>query len=391
MLEDRVAKRNLIAVTLSNLFRGIAVGGMQALFSLYMSWLGYSMSIIGIVISVSNIISAITLPAIGYLIDTYGPRRIVFGTGLMLAIGLFILEFPSLIVLAASYTLFLLAFFYGQPARTTFLAHSVASTVLGTSIGVTAAVFSASRTAGPALGGYAVAYLGYKKTFLILSFMAFLSSVIFIILSSETTTNNSDVKRQRSLSDAYKNLLRQKGILKKIYLMSATDRFGWSLWFPMLSAHLYKWGYTEEYVGLIMSGQGLVQSLVLPIAGRITDKMRPGRIVALSEVFGIISAILLSHPLPAFRATSGLLLLGLSIAFWIPGYNSLIAQFSKREELGKNYATANVYRSVASIPSPYIGGLLYDAVSPVTPFLLSTIPLAMVGYSLYKIDAGERV
>ncbi len=377
-------KRNLVAVTLSNLFRGIAVGGMQALFSLYMSWLGYSMSIIGVVISISNIISAITLPAIGYLIDMYGPRRIVFGTGLMLAVGLFILRFPSLIVLAISYTLFLLAFFYGQPARTTFLAHSVASTVLGTSIGITAAVFSASRTAGPALGGYAVAYLGYKNTFLILSLMAFLSSIIFIVLSVETASN--DKKRRRGLLEAYRNLLRQDGVLKKIYLMTATDRFGWSLWFPMLSAHLYGWGYSEEYVGLMMSGQGLVQSLVLPLAGRITDKMRPGKIVAFSEAFGIISAILLSHPLPALRATTGLLLLGLSIAFWIPGYNSLIAQFSNREELGENYATANVYRSIASVPSPYIGGLLYDTISSATPFLLSIIPLSIVGYTLYRID-----
>ncbi len=374
-------ERNVAALIAFNAFRGAAVGGMMALFTLYMSWLGYSMSDIGVAITASNMVSVATLPLIGYLIDVYSPRLMAFATGIMLSLALIILTMqPSYIILIAAYSLFLLSFFYGQPARMSFLAKSISLSTLGSSIGVTSAVFSASRTIGPTLGGYSAETIGFKDTFLILSILALLGSFVFLALSREP----AGFKRQKAtfagVVRSYKTLLKPPESVRKVFLYVGMDRFAWSLWFPMISAHLYTNGYQESLVGLVLSAQSLVQSIALPLTGRLVDVMGPRISLASSEIVGVGSALLLSNPESPVIAFTAMILLGFSIALWIPGYNTLIAGIVGRGEVGRSYASANVYRSIASTPSPYIGGTLYDALSHTAPFILSSILFVALAY-----------
>ena len=373
MNAEQTNSQNVKALATYNLLRGAAVGGFMTLLPMYMRSQGYSMKNIGGIVSISSIVLSLFLPLIGYLNDRHGPRRMVIASGLLLAAApLLAAETRSLTILGIAYALFLLSFLSGQPARMSFLAASVPPATLGIAIGLTTSVFSASRTAGPAIAGYIARHLGYTSAFHLISLLALLSLALFILLSRPVSVRRAP----RNPFEAYAALLRPPKPFAAVLTLISIDRAAWSLWFPLLSAHLYSAGYTEDLVGLMITGGGVVQTLLLPVAGRLTDRASAWKIFAASEVIGAVTALLLTNPDPAWRAVAGLALLGGSIALWIPAYNTLIARIAGGS--GSSYAAANTARSVFSAPSPYIGGRLYDAIGPWAPFAASTALMIVV-------------
>ncbi|MCE4604460.1 MAG: MFS transporter [Aeropyrum sp.] len=369
------ALRAVVAIGVYNVFRGFVVGGYMTLFSMYMRSLGYSMESIGGVIAVSSIISAIVLPAIGVYIDRMGPRIWVIITGFMQFAGIALLVFTdSLEGLAASYFLFLLSFMAGQPSRMSYLARSVELASLGTLVGLTSSIFSASRLVGPAAGGFIAGELGFKFSFEILAIASLVGLAFFTVLS--TNTRLKDVSAPNSVKEAYRSVIRPPKNMSSLLLFIGADRFSWGLWFQLLSAHLYGYGYTEFEVGTLITLSGVVQTAFLPIAGKLVDKLGATTALALSELVGAASALILAQP-QGLNAYLAMALLGLSIASWVPSYNTLIAKVAG--EGGSGYTAANTSRSIAGAPAPYLGGFLYDYLTPAAPFGLSALSLAILG------------
>ncbi len=383
-------ERGTLSLMVLNLFRGVAVGGMQALFSLYMASLGYSMADIGGVITGASLLAALSLPVVGVLIDTLGARIMVVNTTLLLSASLLLLVLdPGLTVFMASQTLFQLSFLYGQPARMAYLARIVPDRRLGAGIGVVSAIFNASRTLGPSLGAYMAAQLGYREAFTLLGSSALVGAAVFTLLSRGVVEGVTHRRPSlRDVVDSYRRLLRPRPGLGRIFLFIGVDRLAWGMWLPMLSAHLYRSGYSEEVVGLLLSLHGLVNTILLPLSGSLVDRVNPAYGLVLSEAAGALSALLLSDPTPLARAVAGVVVMGFSFASWIPSYNLVIARLSGGR-LGEAYSQANVYRSIASGATPYIGGALYDYVSPTASYMVPAVMLTAL--ALYALVLGRRL
>lgn len=367
--------RNVASLAMFNLFRGLGVGGFQALFPLYMASLGFSMSDIGAAVTIASLLAALLAPAVGYIIETYSSRRVAVFTGVMLSVSLLIAGTQSsYLALVTAYVLFMLSFFLGQPARMTFLAKSVPAERLGFYIGLTSSLFSASRILGPAVGGLAVAALGYQYTFQALSLLALLGSILFLGISREVGLGpNIRGVTVTGFIESYKRTLSPEPSLKLVYAFAGIDRAAWSLWFPLLSAHLGSLGFSEPEVGLLISIAGLTQAASLPVTGRVTDRMGASRTLAASEIIGALAAVQVVSPGSFLVAGIAMGMIGLSIGLWIPGYNSLIARSSTR--LGEAYASVNAVRGISGVPSPYIGGALYDLLGRWAPMYLSATAL----------------
>ncbi len=370
------APRNAVALAAFNALRGAAVGGFQALLPMYMASLGYSMKSIGGSVALASLAVALFLPAVGLLIDAVGSRPVILAAGALLAAApLLAASTSSLILLAAAYALFLSSFFAGQPARMAFLARSVDEARLGSYVGLTSMVFSASRLVGPAAAGYAAGAVGYKPTFLGLTLLSAAGLVVFHLLSTRPPGEAPSRGRLR-LGEAYRRALRPDPALAAVLAFVAVDRIGWGLWFPTLTAYLYKRGFTEAEAGLVSSAIGASNTLLLPITGRAVDALGAWLGVAASEALGSAAVWALSQAYTLGDALLAAALVGASISMWIPSYNTLVARVVPRERLGEAYSSANSVRAIAGAPAPYLGGLLYDAVSPGAPFLLSTAILA---------------
>ncbi|MCE4628043.1 MAG: MFS transporter [Desulfurococcales archaeon] len=378
-------RKNVRGLTVFNAVRGAVVGGYMTIFPVYLRSLGYSMKSIGGIISLASVILALFLPYLGYLNDKYGPRKMIVASTLLLVaaplMAAFTREFP---LLALSYGLFLLSFLAGQPARMSFLAASVSPTRLGIAIGVTTGAFSASRTVGPALAGFLARSMGFRVSFELLATLGLISLVVFLVLTTPVTIKS----RPRSPWEVYRSLIRPPRGFREVLAYVSMDRIAWSMWFPLVSAHLYSYGYTEDLVGLLVTGSGAVQTIVLPLAGKLTDRGPSWRVLATSDLLGVAVALLLINPLPIERAAAAMGFLGLSIALWIPAYNSLIARVAGGS--GVSYASANTARSLFSAPFPYIGGRMYDALGAYAPFLASsTLMIATTIYAALVVAPIE--
>jgi MFS family permease len=364
--------RNVLAAALLNVFRGLAESGFRTFFSSYMGRLGYSLGEIGAVATLSNVLGAAASPAVGYLLEVYSSRLITALTGIVSAVSLAMLALSSDVAsLTISYALFSLAVYFAQPARTVFLARTVEMGRLGTVVGITTFTFTASRAVGPVLGGYLVNAYGYSITFLVLALAATAGSAAFLVLSQEPKSGGRD--RRPRLVEAYRNAVKPGKSLALTYLFTSIDRAAWNLWNPMLSAHLLRKGYDEVSIGALLSLSNVVEAVSTPIAGRLTDRFGSSMSLALSEATAAAAAISLASPSPQPVAVLSMVSIGLSLGFWVPGYNVYVAKVF--ENVGEAFASINAVRSLASVPSPYLGGLLYEAASPVAPFVASTAML----------------
>lgn len=367
--------KNVVSLALFNLFRGLATGGYMALFSAYMTRLGYSMSDIGLVVTLSNIAGFLASPLMGYVLEVYSSRLVATLTGFMVAFSLVLaVVSDNMVLLALSYSLFMLSFYFGQPARMTFLARVVDERRLGSVVGVTSAAFTAARTIGPILGGFMVSYHSYQLSFTTLAVIAAVGSIVFYITSTEPQRSS---RRGYSVLDPYKRILRPGRDLAIFYTFIGLDRAAWMLWFPMVSGYLVSIGFNESTIGVFFGLANLVETLGTPLMGRLTDSIGASRVLAFSEVTAAFSALTLALASQwPHLAPLALIFTGLSICSWIPAYNVYIARVY-RSNMGETYATTNAIRSLAGIPASYTGGLLYDVLASYAPFITSATLLTL--------------
>jgi len=372
--EMEADRRNVAALAAFNAFRGLAIGGYMALFPMYMRSLGYPMETIGGVIAGASVLMALALPALGAVIDYYGPRRMVAATGLLAAAAsVAAAASHSLPGLAASYTLFLLSFMAGQPARMAFLAASVGPERMGRYVGLTSSVFSGSHAAGPLAAGVAAEELGYPAAFNATAALLAAGTLLFLAVSRGGGGGGGGPLRARIVA-SYRRSLKPERRFAGLLAFIALDRAAWTLWFPLLSAHLYSLGYGEAETGGLMTVMGVVRTAAMPVAGLLVDRLGSWAAIAGSEALGsLVAAGLAAGPGEPW-IYAWMALLGFSISLWVPAYNAAIARIAGGS--GEAYATANMVRSLAGAPAPYLGGLLYDALAPWAPFAASSALLA---------------
>ncbi|MHA1594262.1 MAG: MFS transporter [Candidatus Baldrarchaeia archaeon] len=382
------ARRAVISLTAYNAFRGLTVGGFMALLPMYMSYLGYSMSSIGGIITIASLLLALILPAMGYFIDLHGPKTWIIITGiLIIAAPLMASTSTTLLGLGLAYGLFLLSFLAGQPARMTFIADNVDIDSMGGAVGTIMSTFSASRTIGPLIAGIIASLYGFVSAFHVLAFSSVIGLLLFIFLSRKDSPRKR--KPRGSLKDSYLRFFSPPRGFRVALCLIALDRLSWTLWYPMLSAHLYSHGYSEIEVGAMFSTTGAIQTILSPIAGSLTDRLGAYLILAFSESLGVIAAILLIFPTSAAAVWTSMVAIGGSIALWIPAYNALIAKVGGGT--GEAFASANAVRGLAGAPGPYIGGLIYDIIGPAIPFAISSILLVLTSLiAMTGIKSAEK-
>jgi len=373
-------KMAVTALVAYGFFRGMSIGFYQAFFSYYMKSIGYSMTSIGGVASIAAIVSFVLLPPTGSFIDSYSSREAITLTGILgvVALGLLGLS-PSLKIFALSYTLYMMAFFLGQPARSTYLARAVEKKKLGFYMSVIGVAFSAAAIVGPPLGGYLIKLEGYRKIFLLFSIVWLVGLLAYVFLAPKIPEANRRLPTKTEVIARYKSIFKVPKDLRDITLLVSVDRIGWTLWMPILTAHLYNFGYSKEQIGVIFSIFGLTRTITMMLWGKITDITRPYKVLFISEILGALGTIIIAKPTNIIDAYVALILIGLAIAAWIPSYNKFVAEIVPSERYGEAYTTTNAYRSVVGIPMPYVGGFVYDKIGILPLFSSSSSFIALAG------------
>jgi YNFM family putative membrane transporter len=301
----------------------------------------------GLTVSAVVLAIAAASPAYGPLSDAVGRRRVMsIATALLAAATLacaFARSFGGLVALRAAQGLFVpgVSAVSVAYAGDRFEVRELPSVVGG--------IISASLLGGllgRVLSGTIAAHLGWRASFAV---FAALTAAAAILLARGLS--RAPVRDRRGLAAAWAGMLRhlRDPPLVGAYLVGASLFFAWMGIFTFLPFRLAAPPYglstaTVSSVYLVFS----VGVLVSPVAGRLSARIPPRRLVAAGlAVEGIGIAILLARPLPAVLAGLVVLVAGAMTAQAIaPAFVNVTARTAKG---GANALYLTAY---------YVGGTL---------------------------------
>ena len=380
-------RRNIYIMTVYGFLRGFGGSTFNTLFPLYMVYLGYRLSDIGGLATISNLILLFLIPLFGIISDSYGRKPVIILTGVALAMSLLLVGLsPEYLVLLTAYVLRRFSMRGGQPARGALIAESVPPEMMGAAFGLVTSSVIATRVFIPSLSGYIADTVGYEPAFLLGFATVSIGVGIFTVFGVETFRGSGRL----SLSKALNDLKLRRG-LGWLYLSIIFDRFGWSLWFPILNAYIGDiYGLSATTVGILNSAMYGVMMISQYLIGRWIDRVGFLKGLIISEVIAVFAALALSVTGYIEFLLAGLILTGLSISFWTPSYNKAISIHTEEEYRATEYSKMNMLRSIAAVPAPYLGGYLYDYIDVRLPFTLSAIFFTITTLIFYKTYKKRR-
>jgi DHA1 family multidrug resistance protein-like MFS transporter len=132
------------------------------------------------------------------------------------------------------------------------------------------------------------------------------------------------------------------------------------------------------YSSILVAGGAFTVILLIP-AGKLVDRFGP-------RVF-LVSAFLLAGlglgSFPFFRtlpfAYAMVVILGICYAFILPAWNTVLDKSIDKDKKGALWGVFMTVEGLGSAAGPYVGGLMWDIVSPSAPFLVSASVIALMG------------
>jgi len=215
---------------------------------------------------------------------------------------------------------------------------------------------SIAMVIGPIFGYIFREALGYQALFMKLFMLLLGSSLVILYIPAQ----NKGVRGDTSIS--IKDLVQVARDLRSIWFIaiySCLDRFSFYLWYPLVSTFLAEKGFGDGDVAILYAVQNISWFLTSYIFGLASER-NPVAVLAISEFLTALSALTLSldpHP-QSLAPYLSFIMLGASIASWIPSYNQIIHELVYGGNIGKIYSSLYVASTMVGIPSPYIGSML---------------------------------
>ena len=366
-------------------FRGVSTSILMTFLPVYAVSIGIPLPDVGTMSAIAMGVSVLAMPFIGMAVDFLGRKTVltISATTLMIAPLIPIIYRNYLGVLTA-YILFNLALNTWVPARAVTVATSVNKEVMGLSFALVSLSFQVARSIVPYIAGLLIRSYGYLITFTISAITAGSALPIILLTIPESRSGTT-----LTIKEFIRGVIPKRDELGfQVFL--CVDRSGWRLWIPILNSYMkVKLGFSEDIIGLLSTIRGISSLISLIPSGRLVDKFGWFPALLLSEVTGGLAALTMALAQSPFIVAIAMTLVGLSVALWIPGFNVAVPNvIPNKSELGRTYARCNFYRSVAAVPTPWIGGMLYNII-PTLPMVAGAI-LILTNLGVLKVFVKTR-
>ncbi len=326
------------------------------------------------------------LPFLGYFSDYFGRELMMTLSCLMISL----VPLPTLLMrnfggVTLSWILFNLGMMGWMTSRGAKIASSVKKRTLGLSFAFVALMMQIGRTITPYLAGLSISSVGYVYTFLASTYIGIASSLVIV-----TMVKPSEKRRREkfSLSEFVKAIKPERGEMGfQTFLI--LDRAAWRFWIPLMNSYFRAFlGLSPEEIGLLGTIRGGASAITMLGAGRLVDKVGWFPMLLTSEITGIFASLALGLGRSFYVLSFAMVMIAFSVSGWAPAFNVAVVEMCrKEEELGRAYSKANFYRTAASIPSSFLGGLAYS-LSHSLPFLMGSLLMAANCMILLKVRRG---
>jgi MFS family permease len=369
----------------------LGAGIIAPLLPLYAEHMGATGIWLGIIFGGFAFSRAIVMPAVGRLSDRSGRK-------------------PFLSIGILSYAIISLGYIWADSiAQLTVIrvVHGVASAMIipiaqayvgdispegeeGKWMGYFNAAFFSGFGFGPLLGGVLTEHLGMTFAFSTmggLNLLAFLGVILFLPELSYRKLGTSSFKQMRT-----------SGVINGLFsyrLAFFLGRGAFATFLPIFAA-LYL-DLTTSLIGLLLSTNMLLSSLVQGISGKIADRFNRRSLVILGSLVNItfLALIPLAH---SFWQLMGLCVLGgLSGAISMPAASALLVDEGRKFGMGSTMALISMAMSIGMAAGPIVAGGIADLANINSVFYFAS-GVVVVGTSLfiwftrkYRFEANDKV
>ncbi|WP_425145222.1 MFS transporter [Deinococcus sp.] len=344
--------------------------------------------------TLSGLGMAFMAPIWGRLADRYGRKAMVLRA-----------TFAGAVVVGAMATvqgppaLLLLRLLQGMltgtiSASNTLVADTVPERQLGSSMGLMQTAVFAGAAGGPLIGGLIADHLGYRLPFAATAALLLLSGLLVLFGSSERRTVRPHVPVSRVERRVQTRLLWV--LLAPVIVVSFLDQLAGSMVGPVLPLVIADLagphhGNVATLTGTILGSVAVSASVGALLAGRLSARFAPGRVVAVcaggAALFALAQAFVPSVLLLGmFRVVMGLFIGGT-----IPAANVILGALTPPDSRGAAFGLTASATSLGFAAGPLLGATLVH-VGLRAPFLLTALLLALEsGWVLWALGRSGNL
>jgi MFS family permease len=236
---------------------------------------------------------------------------------------------------------------------------------------------------GPPVGGWLANQYGYT-TLLTISALIYGSAAVLRVWMALTPRFKEKTSQEAKEQLSFKNFRKSMGtmlamvigggVLTWIFITDGIRDISFMISDQLEPLYLAEIGkMTEQQIGLSFSFFNIAMALTLTPAGWLSARIGERKSVVVSYIGQFIGycLFLVSNSYPMFLVSW--FALGIGFGLGGPAYDSLISKIVPEENRGIAYGLMWTSVSLLALPAPYLGGLLWEQVSPRAPFIITAV------------------
>ncbi|NLM64451.1 MAG: MFS transporter [Firmicutes bacterium] len=371
----------------------------QSLLPLYVQSLGADARQIGLFFSLGAVAPLAFQILGGYVSDSIGRLRAVAIGSVAGCMGYAVyLLAPSWGWLMVGHMVGSLSVCFVAPSFDAFIAEQSTENTRARVFAMAESIYAVVGIVGPPIGGFFVQRYGFRAMIAVAVALYLLATALRINMAARV---REDASRPRfglggvKLSGLRRNLgtiasmLLAGGVMTWLFLSDCASDIAFTVtsrFEPIYEADVI--GLRPLQITWVISSFSVVRMLVLPLGGAFADRLGERAGLCLGHLLCGIGAVLflLGAEFADFVAVSALY--GTGSALFSPAYQSLVSKEVPAKVRGTAYGLISTSLGIASLPAPYVGGLMWERFGPRAPFFLPLVTsFAMAVLLWFKLPA----
>ena len=368
-----------------------------SLMPLYVQSLGADTKQIGLFFTASAVAPLVLQIVGGFVSDSIGRLKAVAIGSIAGSIGYVLYAVaPVWGWLLVGHAVASLAGCFVAPSFQAFIAEQSTEKTRARVFAVSESAFAVVGIVGPPIGGFLSQRYGFRLMFVAAGALYLAATVIRMAMAVRSRNQSSSTYHApqkmtlaslKSSMGAMVALVLSGGVMTWLFLSDSVNDVAFSIanhFDPIYQSNII--GMSNIQITWVISAFSIVRMIALPFGGVFADKAGERAGICLGHLLcGLGGALfLLGTAYPHFVLVWALY--GLGVALLSPAYNSLVSKEVPIAIRGTAFGLVSTTLGIASLPAPYIGGLMWARFGPKAPFVLPLLAsLSMAAILWFKL------
>ena len=368
-----------------------------SLMPLYVQSLGADTKQIGLFFTASAVAPLVLQIVGGFVSDSIGRLKAVAIGSIAGSIGYVLYAVaPVWGWLLVGHAVASLAGCFVAPSFQAFIAEQSTEKTRARVFAVSESAFAVVGIVGPPIGGILSQRYGFRLMFVAAGALYLVATAIRMAMALGSRNQSSSAYHApqkmtlaalRSNMGAMAALVLSGGVMTWLFLSDSVNDVAFSIanhFDPIYQSNII--GMSNIQITWVISAFSIVRMIALPFGGVFADKAGERAGICLGHLLcGLGGALfLLGTAYPHFVLVWALY--GLGVALLSPAYNSLVSKEVPIGMRGTAFGLVSTTLGIASLPAPYIGGLMWARFGPKAPFVLPLLAsLSMAAILWFKL------